>query len=238
MSKAGILVSVFSFNEGEKLKKLIERFPADREYDLLFIDDGSNDGSYEFLERNRFNVIRHERNIGIGYGIREAIRYGRDHGYKIMVVMAANGKMQPEQIHRLTTPILKEGYDYTQGSRYLFGGESPHLPLFRKITIKIFTGIVNFFVGFKGTDITCGFRAYRLSLFDDRRFRLEQSWLDKYEMEYYIHYHVLKGGYRIKEVPVSMVYPAQSSDYSKIKPFTGWWSMIRPWVFLILGIKR
>ena len=57
-------------------------------------------------------------------------------------------------------------------------------------------------------------------------------------MEYYLHYKVIKGGYRLIEVPVSMVYPESGQDYSKIKPFVGWWSMIRPWVFLSLGIKK
>ncbi len=238
MPHSDILVALFSFNEGDKLKNVIARFPHERDHDLLFVDDGSTDGSYEFLKENNYAIIRHDANRGIGCGIREAIDFGRRNGYKIIVIMAANGKMLPDEIPRLTDPILYEQYDYVQGSRNLPGGNSPHLPFFRKVMIDLFTEIVNLFMGFKGTDITCGFRAYRLSLFDDPGFNLDQRWLDKYEMEYYVHYHVLRGGYRVKEVPVSMVYPAQSKDYSKIKPFSGWWSMVRPWIYLILKIKK
>jgi len=238
MPRHDILVALFSFNEGEKLKSIISQFPSDRPYDLLFVDDGSNDGSFEFLKENNYQVIRHETNRGIGCGIREAISFGRQNDYKILVIMAANGKMRPTEISRLTDPIINEGYDYLQGSRNLPGGQSPHLPFFRKVMINLFTEIVNLFMEFKGTDITCGFRAYKLSLFSNPRFNLDQSWLDKYEMEYYIHYHVLKGGYRVKEAPVSMVYPAQTKDYSKIKPFSGWWSMVRPWIYLILKIRK
>jgi len=238
MSHRDILIALFSYNEGEKLKTTISRFPSERDYDLLFIDDGSSDGSYEYLKSGGYTVLRHESNRGIGCGIREAIRFGRENRYKIIVIMAANGKMQPEEIPRLTEPLINNRCDYVQGSRNLPGGQSPHLPLFRKIMIGLFTRIVNLFTGFKGTDITCGFRAYKLSLFDDPRFRLDQSWLDKYEMEYYIHYHTLRGGYRMTEAPVSMVYPEQSKDYSKIKPFSGWWSMVRPWIYLILKMRR
>ncbi len=238
MSRNKILVSVFVFNEGEKLKKLVKLFPENREYDILFVDDGSTDGSFEFLKENDYTIIRHEKNIGIGRGIKEAINFGRQEGYEIIVVMAANGKMQPSEIHRLTDPITKDNYDYVQGSRYLEGGQSPNLPLFRKVTIRIFTWLVNFFTGFKGTDVTCGFRAYRLDIFDNPKIILDQEWLDKYEAEYYIHYHVLRGNYKVTEAPVSMVYPKEKKNYSKIKPFSGWWSMIRPWLFLYLGIKK
>jgi len=238
MNQRRILTAVFSYDEGDKLKKLIADFPDDRSYDILFVDDGSTDGSYECLKSTGYYLIRHETNIGIGSGIRDAIKFGRDNRYDAIVIMAANGKMLPDEIERLTAPILNDGYDYIQGSRYLSGGRSPNLPLFRKIMIGWFTVLVNMATGFRGTDVTCGFRAYRLSLFDDKRFNIDQAWLDKYEMEYYIHFHVLKGGYRIKEVPVSMVYPAEKKNYSKIKPLIGWWSMIRPWLFLVLKIRK
>jgi dolichol-phosphate mannosyltransferase len=238
MTSDKILVSLFSYNEGEKLKNLVKHFPEKRDYDILFVDDGSTDGSYEFLKDLKFSLIRHENNLGIGVGIREAIAYGQENNYQVIVIMAANGKMQPEEIDRLVSPIVNNGNDYVQGSRNLPGGQSPNLPLFRKIMIAIFTSIVNLFTGFKGTDITCGFRAYRLSLFDDPHFRLNQDWLGRYEMEYYIHYHVLMGRYKVTEVPVSMVYPESGQNYSKIKPFVGWWSMIRPWLYLFLKIKR
>ncbi len=238
MPKPRILVSLFSFNEGEKLKRLVRSFPENREYDILFVDDGSTDGSYEFLKEHDYFLIRHDQNRGIGCGIREAINYGREHGYKVIVVMAANGKMLPEHINRMVAPIIEQDFDYVQGSRNLRGGESPNLPLFRKVMINLFTIIVNLFTGYTGTDITCGFRAYKLSSFENKRFNLDQEWLNRYEMEYYIHYHFLKGGYRLTEVPITMAYPEEKKDYSKIKPFVGWWSMIRPWLFLILRIKK
>ena len=238
MPNSEILVALFSYNEGEKLKNLIRSFPENRPYDLLFVDDGSSDGSAEFIKAQGYELIRHEKNIGIGYGIREAIHYGRKHAYRIIVIMAANGKMRPSEIDRLTAPLINDRCDYVQGSRYLPGGQSANLPLFRKIMIRMFTFIAFILTGFKGTDVTCGFRAYKLSLFDDKRFDIDQEWLNKYEMEYYIHYHVIRGGYRLLEAPVSMIYPSEKRNYSKIKPFVGWWSMIKPWIYLILRIRK
>jgi len=233
-----VLVTVVTFNEGEKLKTLVPKFSTEGSYDLLFIDDGSTDASYRFLENLGHKVIRHQTNLGVGVGIRDAVKYGRQNGYDSIVIMAGNGKMQPEEIPQLIKPILDDGADYVQGSRYLEGGRSPNLPLFRKVTIRLFTAIVNLAIRFKGTDITCGFRAYRLNIFDHPEIDIDQNWLGRYEMEYYIHYKVATLGFRMAEAPVAMVYPQEGKNYSKIKPFVGWWSMVRPWIFLVLRLKK
>jgi dolichol-phosphate mannosyltransferase len=233
-----VLVTVVTFNEGEKLKALVPRFSQDGAYDLLFIDDGSNDGSDQFLESLEHRVIRHQTNLGVGAGIRDAVKFGRQNGYDIIVIMAGNGKMQPEEIPQLIQPILDDRADYVQGSRYLEGGRSPNLPLFRRVTIRLFTAVVNLAIRFNGTDITCGFRAYRLNIFDHPEINIDQDWLGRYEMEYYIHYKVATLGFRMTEAPVAMVYPAENTNYSKIKPLVDWWSMVRPWIFLILRLKK
>ncbi len=237
-SLSEVLVTVVTYNEGEKLKSLVPRFSSDGSYDLLFVDDGSNDGTEQFLSSLGHAVIRHDTNLGVGAGIRDAVKYARKQGYEIIVIMAGNGKMQPEEIPKLIEPILDNRADYVQGSRYLEGGRSPNLPTFRKITIRLFTAIVNIFLRFQGTDITCGFRAYRLNIFNHPRINIEQDWLGRYEMEYYIHYKTATLGFRIVEVPVAMVYPAEKTNYSKIRPFIGWWSMVRPWIFLILRLRK
>jgi len=233
-----VVVAVLAFNEREKLKRLLQRFPESPDYDLVFVDDGSTDGTGDFLDAQGYGVINHGENLGVGAGIRSVVDWAKPQGYEFVVIMAANGKMLPEEIPRLTQPLLAGEADYIQGSRNLEGGESPNLPLFRRVMIKLFTLFVNLAIGVRGTDITCGFRAYRLDIMDHPQVDITQEWLGRYEMEYYIHYKVVKLGYRLKEVPVSMVYPEEGKNYSKIKPFTGWWSMIRPWVFLILRIKR
>ncbi len=232
------LVAVVTYNEGEKLKRLVTWFPAPSDYRLVFIDDGSTDDSAAWLKSAGYHVIRHEQNLGVGASIRTAITYGRDQGLHAIVIMAGNGKMLPEEIPRLVEPILNDRADYVQGSRYLERGQSPNLPFFRNVSIKLLTRLVNLILSAKGTDVTCGFRAYRLNLFDNPDINLNQDWLNRYEMEYYIHYKAHKNGYRVVEVPVSMVYPVEKKGYSKIKPFAGWWSMLRPWLFLALRIKK
>jgi len=134
---------------------------------------------------------------GVGAAIRTGIQAAREKGHWAVVVMAANGKDDPAEAPRLIE-ALESGYDYVQGSRYLAsGGASINLPLGRSIMIRGYTLLFRLLSGFRVSDVTNGFRAYRLDLFDDPRIRIDQSWLDRYELEYYIHWKVVTLGYRV-----------------------------------------
>lgn len=237
-SQPRVLVAVLVYNEGAKLRQTLERFPENPPYDVVVMDDGSTDDAPDVAREFPYNYLRSDTNRGVGAAIRSVIEYAESEGYNILVPMAGNAKMHPIHIPSLLKPILEDGYDYVQGSRYLEGGSSENLPLFRRLMIPAFTGVVWMLTGYKGTDVTCGMRAYRLDIVRHPKVDITQEWLDRYEMEYYIHYYAIKLGYKITEAPVAMTYPPDMKNYSKIKAITGWWSMIRPWVFLFFHIKR
>ncbi|RME22745.1 MAG: glycosyltransferase family 2 protein [Candidatus Zixiibacteriota bacterium] len=232
------LVIIPTFNEGDRFVSLMDTFPAQRAYDVLVVDDGSTDDALARADLSGVSVIRHEENRGVGASLRDGILFARRHGYDIVVIMAGNGKMSPSEIPALLQPILDSKADYVQGSRFLDGGQSANLPRGRRLAIRWLTRLTNLLLGFRGTDVTCGFRAYRLSLLDDPEIDIEQDWLDCYELEYYLHIKVIRGGYRVVEVPVSMTYPREKRNYSKIRPFVGWWSILKPWFCLSLGLKH
>jgi dolichol-phosphate mannosyltransferase len=232
------LVIIPVFNEGEKVRKVLSAFPPDAPWDVLAIDDGSTDEVPEVIAAAGVRGLRNERNRGIGYSIRRGLHHALENGYEFVVVMAGNGKMQPSEIPQLLKPLEEGRADYVQGSRYLAGGRTDHLPRFRRFAIPVFTWIVRTATGFKGTDVTCGFRAYRTALLRDPQVNVDQDWLDRYELEYYLHYKAIRLGWRMAEAPVAMLYPESGKNYSKIKPFVSWWQMVRPWVFLMLGLKK
>ena len=153
--------------------------------------------------------------------------------------MASNGKDNPFQLSRLINPIIKENYDYIQGSRFLRGGSYKNLPFFRMLLIKGFTFIMSLFTGYHLTDATNGFRAYKLDILrKDKRIDIFQNWLDRYELETYLHYKFLTLGYKFKEVAVSKNYIRKNKKYSHIKPFLDWWSILKPLFYLKVGLKK
>ncbi|MDE3102612.1 MAG: glycosyltransferase family 2 protein [Chloroflexota bacterium] len=222
-------------NEAGAAADLVRRMPAVVARTFV-VDDGSTDGGPDLAEQAGASVIRLGRHCGIGAAIRAGLDAGRADGCDVVVVMAASGKDRPEEIPHLLAQI-DEGFDYVQGSRFLDGGRSVNLPPLRGLLIHGFTFLFRVLTGFSGTDVTNGFRAYRLSLLDDPRVRVHQQWLDRYELEYYIHWKAITLGYRVVEVPVSKTYPARRRGYSKIRPVIDWWHMVRPALLLALHLR-
>ena len=67
---------------------------------------------------------------------------------------------------------------------------------------------------------------------------LDQEWLNGYELEPYLLFKANKLSYRVKEVSVTKIYPPKELGYTKMRPFIGWWSILKPLVYLGLGIKK
>jgi dolichol-phosphate mannosyltransferase len=185
-----------------------------------------------------FVFVNKERK-GIGYAIREGIEYGILNKFDLAVVLAGNNKDNPDEIPRLLEPLIVDEFDYVQGSRFLPGGKRVNNPYFRGVFSRLYPFIWTLTTKRRCTDVTNGFRAYRLNLFLEKKFNIHQDWLDGYQLEYYIHFKVLTLGYKVKEVPVSKTYEFKhKGGYSQISPLRDWWKIVGPLVYLRLGIKE
>lgn len=240
MARLRVLAVPVAFNEEKKIGSVLGRFHGVPGVDeLLLLDDCSTDGTRATAEKMGVKVLTQPKRSGVGAAIRRAIRYAQENGFGILVVVAGNDKDRPAEIDRLVKPILDEGYDFVQGSRYLPGGDFGNMPLYRQISTRfVHPGLFSLVSGKRITDSTNGFRAIRVSCFDDKRIDIDQPWLDQYELEPYIFYKFIKLGYRVKEAPVTKIYPPKALGYTKMRPFSGWWSILRPLVLLGLGIKK
>ncbi|MFM7315418.1 MAG: glycosyltransferase family 2 protein [bacterium] len=228
-------------NENIKLARTLSRFPtkAMRDYDVMVIDDGSTDGSIEKIDTSEFIVHRIGVCVGVGAAIRIAIELARSWNYDIVMFMAGNDKDRPEEIHRILDPVRYQGYAMVQGSRYLSGGNYGNMPIYRRITTQFVHPILFSLVARKRlTDTTNGFRSIHLGVFDDPQIDITQPWLDQYEMEVYLRFKIIRLGYKHGEVPCTKIYPAKQLGITKMKPITGWWSILRPIFLLGLGLRK
>lgn len=238
---ARALMVVCAYNEDVKLERTLSRFPAkvDRDYDVMVMDDGSTDGSIEKINTEEFLVYRIGACIGVGAAIRKAIELARQWNYEIIMFMAGNDKDRPEEIHRILDPVRHQGYALVQGSRYLPGGNYGNMPIYRRITTQFVHPILFSLVARKRlTDTTNGFRSIHLGVFDDRQIDIDQPWLDQYEMEVYLRFKIIRLRYKHGEVPCTKIYPAKQLGITKMKPITGWWSILRPIFLLGLGLRK
>lgn len=230
----GVIIPVH--NE-PRLALLLRRFDFSATPTVIVVDDGSDDGSIAAAQQYPVTVLRHERRVGIGAAIRTGLAHLRSGGAEVAVVMAGNNKDDPAEIPGLLAAV-EAGADYVQGSRYAHVAKGKDTPLDRRIITQAVAMLWSLRFARKLTDVTNGFRAYRLSILDDPRIDIAQSWLDRYELEYYLHYKVLSLGYRYAEVPVSKCYPTDGQPTSKIKLSRDYWSLLRPLVLLTLGLRK
>lgn len=227
------------YNELHKIDRVVERMDRSVVDEVLVVDDGSNDGSPQAAEKLGATVIRLGKTLGVGVAIRTGIEYGAANHFDILVVIAGNNKDDPGEIVRLLRPIAEEGYDFVQGSRFKKGGRYGKTPFYRIMATRFLHPVLFSIVSGKWvTESTNGFRAFRASLFQDKRINLWQAWLDHYELEPYLYYKVIKCGYRTTEVPVSKIYPPKELGYTKMPPIVGWWSILRPLFLLGLGLRK
>jgi dolichol-phosphate mannosyltransferase len=229
-----------AWNEGERIKRVVEAVPQDCVETTVVVDDGSDDSTSSYAEAAGAIVLGDGKNHGVGAAIRRGIDYARAHGYDIVVVVSGGGKTPPEQIPRLLEPILKGEAEFVQGSRYKEGGEFLRMPWRRKIGTRGYTFLFSLFCGHRVTDASSGFRAIKLSLLDDKRINLWQDWLDRYELEPYLLFKALRLRHKVVEVPVTIEYPPESDGiaYTKMRALVDWWKIFRPIFFLGLGIKK
>lgn len=233
------LVGSCAVNEGDKIRRVLRKFNQYDLYDVLVIDDGSTDQALRDLPASEpVTVIRHPHQRGAGYCVREILEYAKNNGYEAVFFASGNDKDDPADIAKLKAAI-EQGHDFVQGSRYCKGGQFGQMPFYRTIATRFLHPFLFMLVtGRHLTDTTNGFRAVRMSLLNDSRINLRQDWLDQYELEPYLFFKAVRLGYRVTEVPVTKIYPPKAEGYTKMRPFSGWWSILRPLVYLGLGLRK
>lgn len=228
-----------AFNESGKIGRVVRKVTDTGEVDeIVVVDDCSTDSTHDEARAAGATVLRHERNSGVGAGIRTGLNYGRKHGFDIAVILSGDDQHEPNELKSVLDILRENRADFVQGSRRLRGGKTVNGPLFREISTRVFSLVFTIMCGKRITDGTNGFRAFFLTLLDDPRINLEQEWLNTYELEPYLLYRAVQSkNCRVVESPVTVYYHGDSRQYTKMKPFRDWWRLARPLFLLRFGIR-
>lgn len=230
------------YNEELRLKSLIAKINVERKkiknINFLFINNGSNDGSFAILKKTKFQIINLKKNMGVGYALILGLKFALKNNYEILIHLAGNGKMLPSEIPIFLKQIINNQIDFVSGSRFLKNGNYKTNPFMRIILIRILSFFISIIYKKKITDATCGFRAFKTKLFKKGINFFDKKKFYTYGYEYYSIGKIIKSK-KIKfvEVPVTMQYPKKGS-YSKMTPIFDWITIVNAWILAIIDNKK
>ena len=196
------LVAIPVYNEIKYVEHVLGRV---RQYhdQVLFVDDGSTDGTAELLaRRDDIRLLRHAGNRGYGQSIIDSFNYADAHGFDWVITMDCDEQHEPEMIPTFKRHIATDRWDVISGSRYLEARQDNDLPPGDRRAINAtITSTLNELLGFGITDAFCGFKAHRVSAMIPLR-------LDEpgYAFPLQLWPRVARAGLRLTEIPVKLIY--------------------------------
>ena len=234
-----VIALVPVLNEEAKIGRVVGRMPRQVVDEVLVLDDGSTDHSAEVARSFGAQVISMGATLGVGAALQRGYRYAMEQGYDVAVTVAGNDKDAPEEIPLLLEPIAEDRADFVQGSRFLKRGANfGAMPAYRQIGTRLHPLLFSLVARSWVTESTNGFRAVRTRVLADTRIDLSQAWLRHYELEPYLYLRIIQLGYRTAEIPATKIYPPKHLGQTKMKPITDWWSILRPLVYVGLGLRK
>ena len=226
-----------AYNETGKIGEVVRKVPRQYAACVIVVDDcSSDDTAGEARAAGAERVIRHPVNRGVGAGIRTGLMAAKQEGFEFAAILSGDDQHEPDELPRVLEPLFAGTADLVQGSRWLPGGSTPGIPPDRRWLTRLYPLLFRIASGYPSTDGTNGFRAFRLAMLDDPRIRLDQAWLDRYELEPYLLFQAVRCGYRVREVPVTVRYHGRGT--TKMRLIRDSWRLLRPLVFLRLGMRR
>lgn len=205
-----VVVGIPAFNEEKNIAKIIVKLQKIADA-IIVCDDGSTDLTKEIAEKMGVEVISHPKNLGYGAGIRSIFLKASKMESDILVTFDADGQHKVEDIHSVIQPILDDEADIVIGSRFLKSETNENVPKYRKVGIKVITGITDSITDLKLTDAQSGFRAYKKNVLkdiipSDKGMGVSTEILIK----------ASKREYKVKEVPIEILYEGETSTHHPV----------------------
>lgn len=191
-----------AYNEETVIKDVIREIQAAGYRNIIVVDDGSHDQTFEKAKEMDVIALRHPINRGKGAATKTGIEAAKLLGAGIIVTMDSDGQHNPADIARLIEPIQKNHCDVVLGTRL----KNPKgMPWYKIIANHIGNAITWYFYGLYVSDSQSGFRAYSRHASE-----LINTKTDRYEYDSEVIREIYLYKLKYKEVPIEVRYTEYS----------------------------
>ena len=205
MSNKKILLIIPAYNEEKCILNTCQNIidynkKNNTKFDILVINDGSKDNTLKILKDNNISHVNLIHNLGIGGAVQTGYKYAYENDYDIAVQFDGDGQHDVNYVKDIANPLIKNSADMIIGSRFINKDSSDFKSSkSRQLGIKLISFFIKLVTHKKIYDTTSGFRA------------VNKKVIKEFANEYPIEYpepitttELLKKGYKVDEVPVSM----------------------------------
>ena len=203
------LVIIPTYNEKENVAAMIDKvLSLNGEYNLLFVDDGSPDGTADIIRDKqkqspeRINLICRTGKLGLGTAYITGFKWALENNYDLIFEMDCDFSHNPDDLSRLAARLETDA-DVTIGSRYVRGVNVVNWPLSRLLMSYFASKYVKIVTGMPVCDATAGFVGYRAEVL--RTLDLDRVQMIGYGFQIEMKYTAWRYGFKIAEESIIFV---------------------------------
>ena len=205
-----ICVIIPAFNEEAHIGAVVREC---RDYcpNIIVIDDGSTDRTFQVAFDAGATVIQHVRNNGKGIALLTGFDHARENGFDLAITLDADGQHAPSDI-----PAFLKTYERTKSSVIVGNrmGDLSLMPRHRRFVNRFMSDLLSRTMGQYVPDSQCGFRLYHRSAFPEAT---NPDSARRYAAESEILLQLASRGIKIGSVIIQTIY---GTEKSKVNPLT------------------
>ena len=181
-----------------EVKKILKAYSS---YQIIAVDDGSNDKTLAILEdyalkNPALEVLSHPVNMGMGRALRTGFKKAEG---DVIITLDADLSYEPKYILDLVQELHENHLDIVIGSQYMDGGETEDIPFIRLFVSKMANKIVGYALDKNISTVTGILRAYRKDVIDSIEIESNGTEINPELLS-----KAIALGFEVKEIPVKL----------------------------------